>query len=89
MVSDDVQTAESMFNMGLKTQLHSIVENCIITKAETNPSYKFLRDRLGLSASEEEIPQTAKTVSYSSVPNNFEKDDFVLFPKDRRGNLLA
>ena len=89
MVSDDVQTAESMFNMGLKTQLHSIVENCIVTKAETNPSYKFLRDRLGLSASEEEIPQTARTVNYSSVPNNFEKDDFALFPKDRYGNLLA
>lgn len=89
MVSDDVQTAESMFNMGLKTQLHSIVENCIITKAETNPSYKFLRDRLGLSANEEDSLQIARTSNYSSVPNNFEKDNFVLFPKDRHGNLLA
>lgn len=89
MVSDDVQTAESMFNMGLKTQLHGIVKNCIITKAETNPSYKFLRDRLGLSANEEESLQIARTSNYSSVPNNFEKDNFVLFPKDRHGNLLA
>ena len=89
MVSDDVQTAESMFNMGLKTQLHGIVENCIITKAETNPSYKFLRDRLGLSANEEESLQIARTSNYSSVSNNFEKDNFVLFPKDRHGNLLA
>lgn len=89
MVSDDVQTAESMFNMGLKTQLHGIVKNCIITKAETNPSYKFLRDRLGLSANEEESLQIARTSNYSSVSNNFEKDNFVLFPKDRHGNLLA
>ncbi len=88
MVQDDVQTAEAMFNMGLKTNLHSIIEECIINKAETDPSFKFLRDRLKLTG-EEEYPQTAKTVNYSSVPGGFANDKFNLFGKDKYGNLLA
>jgi len=88
MVQDDVQTAETMFNMGLKPQLHSIIENCIVDKAETDPSFKFLRDRLKLT-SEEEYPQTARTVSYSSVPGGFNNEKFNLFGKDKYGNLLA
>lgn len=99
MIQDDVQTAEIMYNMGLKTQLHNIVVLTIIEKAETDPSFKFLRDRLGLSSEkeqpqvEEEYPPTARTLKFASVPNGlsngFNSDEFALFPKDRYGNLLA
>lgn len=99
MIQDDVQTAETMYNMGLKTQLHSIVETTIINRAETDPSFKFLRDRLNLSSEKEqpqmekEYPPTARTLKFASIPNGlskgFDSDEFALFKKDRYGNLLA
>lgn len=85
MIQDDVTTAEKMFNMNLGG-LNSVVESCIISKAETNPSFKFLRDRLKLN---EEYPQTAKTVEYASIPNGFNNEKFNIYNKDKHGNLMA
>ncbi len=87
MIQDDVTTAEKMFNMNLGG-LNNLVESCIISKAETNPSFKFLRDRLGLSQ-DENYPQTARTVEYTSIPDGFKNEKFDIYNKDKRGNLMA
>ena len=75
-----------MFNMNLGG-LHGVVESSIIDMAETNPSFKLLRDRLKLNP--EKYPQTAKTVEYASIPNGFNNGKFDIYNKDKRGNLMA
>lgn len=92
LVESDVTTAEAMYNMGLKTDLQNIVEATILFKAETNPSFKFLRDRLHLGgendlASAETEPVTAKTINNFSIPKDFDTKE--LFKKDKNGIILA
>ena len=92
LVESDVTTAEAMYNMGLKTDLQNIVEATILFKAETNPSFKFLRDRLHLGgendlASAETEPVTAKTINNFSIPKGFDTKE--LFKKDKNGIILA
>lgn len=92
LVESDVTTAEAMYNMGLKTDLQNIVEATILFKAETNPSFKFLRDRLHLGgendlASAETEPITAKTINNFSIPKDFDTKE--LFKKDKNGIILA
>lgn len=92
LVESDVTTAEAMYNMGLKTDLQNIVEATILFKAETNPSFKFLRDRLNLGgendlASAETEPVTAKTINNFSIPKDFDTKE--LFKKDKNGIILA
>ena len=81
-----------MYNMGLKTDLQNIVEATILFKAETNPSFKFLRDRLHLGgendlANAETEPVTAKTINNFSIPKDFDTKE--LFKKDKNGIILA
>ena len=64
----------------------------IMFKAETNPSFKFLRDRLNLNntkdfASAETEPVTAKTINNFSVPMGFDTKE--IFKKDKQGRILA
>lgn len=92
LVESDVTTAEAMYNMGLKTDLQNIVEATILFKAETNPSFKFLRDRLHLGgendlANAETEPVTAKTINNFSIPKDFDTKE--LFKKDKNGIILA
>lgn len=92
LVESDVTTAEAMYNMGLKTDLQNIVEATILFKAETNSSFKFLRDRLHLGgendlASAETEPVTAKTINNFSIPKDFDTKE--LFKKDKNGIILA
>lgn len=92
LVESDVTTAEAMYNMGLKTDLQNIVEATILFKAETNPSFKFLRDRLHLGgendlASAETEPINAKTINNFSIPKDFDTKE--LFKKDKNGIILA
>lgn len=92
LVESDVTTAEAIYNMGLKTDLQNIVEATILFKAETNPSFKFLRDRLHLGgekdlASAETEPVTAKTINNFSIPKDFDTKE--LFKKDKNGIILA
>jgi len=92
LVESDVTTAEAMYNMGLKTDLQNIVEATILFKAETNPSFKFLRDRLHLGgendlANAETEPVTARTINNFSIPTDFDTKE--LFKKDKNGVILA
>lgn len=92
LIESDVSTAEAMFNMGLKADLQNIICETIMFKAETNPSFKFLRDRLNLNntkdfASAETEPVTAKTINNFSVPMGFDTKE--IFKKDKQGRILA
>lgn len=92
LIESDVSTAEAMFNMGLKADLQNMICETIMFKAETNPSFKFLRDRLNLNntkdfASVETEPVTAKTISNFSVPTGFDTKE--IFKKDKQGRILA
>lgn len=92
LIESDVSTAEAMFNMGLKADLQNIIRETIMFKAETNPSFKFLRDRLNLNntkdfASAETEPVTAKTINNFSVPMGFDTKE--IFKKDKQGRILA
>lgn len=92
LIESDVSTAEAMFNMGLKADLQNMICETIMFKAETNPSFKFLRDRLNLNntkdfASAETEPVTAKTINNFSVPMKFDTKE--IFKKDKQGRILA
>ena len=92
LIESDVSTAEAMFNMGLKADLQNIICETIMFKAETNPSFKFLRDRLNLNntkdfASAETESVTAKTINNFSVPMGINIKE--ILKKDKNGSILA
>lgn len=82
--------ADNLLSMGLPEDVNNKISSIVSFLAVADIGFQEIAQKYDIEYDMlEEYPQTAKTFSYSSIPNGFNNDKFDMFGKDRFGNLLA
>lgn len=89
--------ADNLLSMGLPEDVNNKIRSIVKFLAVADIGFQEIAQKYGIEydkSADEEYPQTAKTLTFTSIPNDFESKDFdsykfALFKKDRDGNLLG
>ncbi len=87
----DKTMADNLLSIGLPEDVNNKISSIVSFLAVADIGFQEIAKKYDIEYDklEEEYPQTAKTISYFSMPNGFNSEKFQLFGKDKHGNLLA